>query len=279
MNTTSEDSIADLLSLLTSIVGTERPLAAFDIESTGVNPDNDRIVEVTIGRVEPQGTPIVFRSLVNPGCPIPKNASDIHGITDADVIDAPWFADVGARVWALLKGADLIGYNHRRFDVKIVAAECARVGLKDPCAGARLVDVCRIFHAREPRDLTGAMDFYLNADHAGAHGTTADVAATLRVLLAQFERYADLPKNIDQLDALNREPNWIDAEGKLAWLNGEPSLNFGKHKGASLRRVERSYLQWMTAQDWCPKDTKAVVLAALKGKYPAQPELPVGVEA
>lgn len=266
-------NIHSLLTVLAEALQITRPLAALDLETTGVNAEQDRIVEVTIGRIRPGAEAVVERFLVNPGVPIPATASAIHGITDEQVKDAPTFAAVAQRVCVLLRGADLIGFNHRRFDVRMIAAECQRVGLSDPCAGARLVDVCRIFHAREPRDLTGAVRFYCEDDHADAHGTTADVEATLRVLVAQFGRYEDLPRDLDALHALNREPSWIDQDGKLAWRDGAACLNFGKHAGTPLKSVERSYLTWVTNQEWCPADTRAVLKAALKGTYPTQPML------
>lgn len=262
--------IDDLLGSVAKALNITRPLAAFDLETTGVSVEQDRIIEITIGRVEPGRVPLVLRELVNPGRPIPKTASDIHGITDEAVKGKPAFSVIARMVAEMLAGADIIGYNHRRFDVALLAAECKRAGLKDPCEGARLIDVYRIFQKREPRDLAGAVRFYCGEDHAGAHGTTADVSATLQVLLAQFDRYGDLPRAIDELNALNRDPSWIDKDGKLAWQDGQACLNFGKYKGVPLKSADRSYLSWVVVQEWCQTDTKKLLTLAMRGTYPVR---------
>lgn len=269
MNTTHEDSIADLLKLAAQYLGITKALAAFDLETTGVNVEQDRIVEITVGRVEPVTFRTqVFRALVNPGRPIPPDATAVHAIGDADVANEPRFEALAPHVVAMLSGADLVGFNHRRFDVRMIAAECQRVGRPDPCAGARLVDVYRVFTQREPRDLSGAMRFYCGEDLTDAHGTNADVLATLRVMLAQFERYDDLPRDLDALHALNRDPTWVDQDGKIQWKNGEACLSFGKHAGVPLRHAERSYLDWVARQEWCPADTREILKQAVRGKYP-----------
>lgn len=178
------DTRAALSELLVDVARTlhiQRPLAAFDVESTGTNPELDRIVELTIGRIEPDLVTVqVLHTRINPGIPIPEEASAIHGITNADVADAPSFAKVARLVVSLLQDADLAGYNHRRFDVRLIGSELARVGLPTPCDNARMVDAQLIFFKREPRDLSAAHRLYYGEALEGAHGTTADVVATLR---------------------------------------------------------------------------------------------------
>ena len=138
-------AIEELLTTLATVLNPTRPIAVLDIETTGVNVEQDRIVEITVARfTSTTGNTESLHALVNPGRPIPKEASDIHGITDEQVKDQPTFAGVARQACLLLAGADLIGFRHRRFDVKLIAAECRRVGLPDPCAGARMIDACDI---------------------------------------------------------------------------------------------------------------------------------------
>jgi DNA polymerase-3 subunit epsilon len=268
MTTSPDTTLGDLLAIVARLLNIKRALAVLDLETTGVNPDLDHIVELTIARVEP-GTFAVqqLHTRVNPGVPIPVEASAIHGITDADVQDAPSFRTVAPLVLPLLAGADVVGFNHRRFDVRMIAAECKACDLLNPCEDARLIDVGLIFMKREPRTLEAAMRFFCGEDLEGAHGTTADVSATLRVLLAQFERYQDLSHDIDALDAIGRDPSSVDREGKIIWRGGKACLGFGKYQGVPLDVVAPSFLRWMVEKDF-PPDTKEIVRRALKGQYP-----------
>lgn len=277
--TADAPALAPLLRALAAVLDLRQPLAVLDLESTGVNPDVDRIVELTVGRIDPDNHVQAIYTRINPGVPIPAEATAVHGITDADVVDAPSFSKAAVPVAALLSGAVLVGYNHRRFDVRMIAAECARAGLDvNPCEGAALIDVGLIFMKREPRTLAAAMQFFCGEDHEDAHGTNADVVATLRVLLSQFERYPDLPRDIAALDAIGRDPSFIDRDGKIVWRGGKACIGFGKHQGVPLEIVERSFLAWMLDKDF-PADTKTIVRQALKGTYPEPPAQPVTPEA
>jgi DNA polymerase-3 subunit epsilon len=290
MTATPDTVLGELLRVVARLLVITKPLAVLDLETTGVNPDLDHIVELTIARVKP-GTFAVqqLHTRVNPGVPIPAEASAIHGITDADVQDAPSFRTVAPLVLPLLAGADLVGYNHKRFDVRMIAAEYKACDLLNPCEGAKLIDVGLIFMKREPRTLEAAMRFFCGQDLEGAHGTTADVNATLRVLLAQFERYPDLPHDVDALDAIGRDPSSVDREGKIIWRGGKACLGFSTHNGKSLqamiagctcrgvphmRNCPKGFLEWMLDKDF-PVDTKAIVRKALKGTYPVPPETAV----
>jgi DNA polymerase-3 subunit epsilon len=264
---TPHHNIAVLLRTVSELLQISRPLATFDLESTGVNPELDRIVQITVARIEPNGDITIDGTLVNPCVAIPPEASAVHGLTNELVKSAPAFKAIASRVYGLLEGADLIGYNHRRFDVRMVAAECKRVSLGDPCAGARLIDVGLIFMKREPRTLEAAMPFYCGVVHEDAHGTDADVEATLRVLLGQFDRYADLPHDIDALDALARDPSFVDRDGKIVWRNGEACIAFGKNQGVPLKQCDWGFFRWMLDKDF-PEDTKQIVRDAMSGKYP-----------
>lgn len=271
--------IPALLAQLATRIGATRPIVALDLETTGVNPETDRIVELTITRYTPStGLVSGLETRLNPLMPIPAESSAIHGITDADVAGCLTFKAVSARVFDLLHGVDLVGFNHRRFDTRVLAVQLAACGLPNPMAEARTIDASVIFQKREPRTLEAAVKFFCGREHEGAHGTTADVVATLEVLLAQLDRYDDLPRSIDALDALGRDPSWIDREGKIAWKGGRACINFGKYAGvelAHLVKVDQGFLLWLLGRDF-PADTKTIVRAALRGEYPVPPVQPVG---
>jgi DNA polymerase-3 subunit epsilon len=253
----------------------DRPLAVFDIEATGSTPRADRIVELAIVRLAPDGRRETHVMRVNPGMPIPPEVTQIHGITDADVANCPSFCQIAGKVQELLQGCDLAGYNVVRYDIPMLVEEFARCGVRFDLDGRRIVDAQRIFHRREPRDLTAALAFYCNELHLDAHGAEGDALATLRVLEAELERYADLPRDMAALDAYcnPRDASWVDREGRLKWVNGEVVLNFGKKKGTPLRHIIRDdpgFIKWMLRGDF-PRDTKEIVENAMAGTWPDPP--------
>ena len=253
----------------------DRPLAVFDIEATGVNPRSDRIVELAVVRLLPDKsrTTHVFR--VNPGIPIPPETTAVHGITDADVAACPPFVSIADEVVRIFEGADLCGYNVARFDIPMLEEELVRCGRKLNTDGRRIVDAQRIFHRREPRDLTAALAFYCGEMHLNAHGAEADVTATIRVLEGQFERYSDLPRDIDELDEYcnPRDPTWADKTGKLRWRGQELVLNFGRKKDTPLRELVKEdpgFIKWILRSDF-PRDVQEIVRNALAGNWPRPP--------
>ena len=228
----------------------DRPLVVFDIESTGLSVRDDRIIELAAVRVDPDGTETTKCWLLNPGVPIPAETTAIHGISDEIVKNCPTFADRAEEIWAFFENADLGGFNSDRFDVPCLEEEFARVGRNFGASQRRHVDVQRIYHRMEPRDLSAAVRFYLGRDHAGAHGAEADAKATFEVLRAQLEKYADLPKDTAALDEylVPHDPLNADRQGMLRWVNGELCVNFGKKKGEKLRDLfmrERNFLKWI----------------------------------
>lgn len=257
-----------------------RPLAVFDIESTGINPRTDRIVELAIIKLLPDNMRESHVMRLNPTIPIPPEATAIHGITDADVRSQPTFADRAKRIRDLLEGCDLGGFNIVRFDIPMLIEEFARCGEQIDLDKRRLVDAQRIFHMRERRDLAAALYFYCGEQHPDAHGAEADTLATIRVLEGQFSRYKDLPRSIEELDKLcnPRNPQWVDRMGKLKWLNGEVVINFGRKQDTSLRALaesDASFLNWMLKADF-PLDVREIVQNALRGEFPEPP--PAGEE-
>jgi DNA polymerase III subunit epsilon len=252
----------------------DRPLAFLDLETTGTDPAADRIVEVSVLRLDPDGSREGRTRRVHPGRPIPPEATAIHGIRDEDVRDAPEFRRVARALLDFLGESDLAGFNILRFDVPLLEREFRDSGLDLGLPRRRLIDAMAIFHRKEPRNLAAAVAFYLGREHAGAHGAEADVAAALDVLDAQLARYADLPRSVVDLDAWCRPPvsaDAADASGKFLWRSGELVLAFGKHQGRLLRdvaREHRDYLEWMLKQDF-PADARRIVEGALRGEPPA----------
>lgn len=247
-----------------------RPLVCFDLETTGIDPASDRIVEISILRVEPDGTRQTRTRRINPGRPIPKGATAVHGISDEDVADAPSFRQIARGLLEFLDGADLAGFNVARFDIPLLEREFRDCELNPGFDQCRVVDSMTIFHRMEPRDLSAATRFYLDREHTGAHGAEADVAASFEILEAQLARYEDLPDTVDALDAwLRRVPeNAADQSGKFVQEDGRVLFNFGKHKGKPLAEVAANapdYLQWILGSDF-PDDAKQFVRDALDGQ-------------
>ncbi len=233
----------------------DRPLVVFDTETTGTNARVDRIIEIACLRLRPGGGQDEWVRRVNPGIPIPPASTAIHGISDADVAGLPRFADVARDLAAFLDGCDLAGYNITGFDLPVLRTEFLRAGVPFEVLDRRLVDAQRIFFSREPRHLAAAARFYCDAEHAGAHGARADAEMTLRVLVGQLRRYEDLPREVGRLHdlfcaGLDRD---MDPEGRFRMVNGEPTVNFGKNRGRTLRdmsREEPGFLRWILKGDF-----------------------------
>lgn len=257
----------------------ENPLIVFDIESTGTSPRKDRIIELAAIRVNPDGSEDRQCWLMNPTVHIPEETTAIHGIADEDVADCPTFADKAEEILAFFAGCDLSGYNSDRFDVLCLEEEFARCGLAFGASQRKHVDVQRIYHKKEPRDLTAAVRYYCNRDHAGAHGAEADTQATLDVLKAQFAKYGDLPQSVAELDEwiAPHDPLNADRMGMLRWKDGELTVNFGKKKGESLKKLllnEPNFLKWMLKGDF-DSEVRMIVKDLLdNGRLPPAP--PVG---
>jgi len=252
----------------------EKPLIVFDLETTGVDTDRDRIVEIAAVKVLPDGSRESRRRLVNPGIPIPAGATAVHGITDEDVRDAPSFSKIAQGFLDFLGDGDLAGFNVARFDVPMLARELRDCGLDLNAGARRVIDAMTIYHRKERRDLSAAVKFFLGRDHEGAHSADADVDATLDVLEAQLARYDDLPNTVAELDRWQRNvpENAVDAGGKFVWENGVAVVAFGKHKGRSLEEMvkkHRGYLEWIRGADF-PEDAREIVQQALAGSFPTR---------
>jgi len=253
----------------------DRPLIVFDIEATGISTRTDRIIELAAIRIEPDGTETQGYWLLNPCVPIPEETTAIHGITDEVVRDCPTFNDKAFEIQRFFGDADLAGFNAGRFDIPMLVEEFTRAGIFFDADRRRLLDAQRIYHTREPRDLTAAVKFYCGDEHTDAHGAEADARATLNVLLGQFGRYPDLPLDMDALDRTFNplDPLNADRAGRLRWADGEIVVNFGKKKGLKLRDLvqrEPNFLKWIVKNDF-PPDTRQICENALAGIYPQPP--------
>src|SRR5690554_5909767 len=241
----------------------KNPLVFFDLETTGINITKDRIVEISLLKIYPNGKEELKSRLINPEMPIPAQATAIHGITDDDVKDCPTFRQVAKSLAEMLEGCDLAGYNSSRFDVPMLAEEFLRAGIDFDMSKRKFVDVQIIFHKKEQRTLEAAYAFYCNKKLDNAHSAETDTIATYEVLKSQLDRYPDLTNDIE---ALSREysssNNNVDLAGRMIYdEKGVELFNFGKHKGKPVMEVlknEPSYYAWMMDGDF-PLNTKQVL--------------------
>ncbi|MCR9164466.1 MAG: exonuclease domain-containing protein [Nannocystaceae bacterium] len=252
--------------------GLQRPLVFFDVEATGVDPANDRIVELSILRVGSEGVEPIRTWRVKPGIRIPVEATEIHGISNEDVDAAPTFEQIADEVLALIDDCDLGGFAIGRFDVRIVQSELVRAGRAFDVTTRRVLDAQVIYHRREPRNLAAALQFYRGKELEGAHGAAADTVASLEVFAGQLERYADLSLDVDALHELSASHNdaYCDQSRRFQWRDNEPVFNFGRLRGRSLRWVasdptERRYLR-VFLEGRFEDDAKAIVRDALQGR-------------
>jgi len=235
-----------------------KPLAFIDLETTGINLATDRIIEIAIVKVLSDGKRSVKRKLINPQIPIPKQSSDLHGITNEMVKDAPTFKEVAQELKQMLDGCDIAGYNSNRFDIPMLVEEFLRAEVDFDMKGRRLLDVQNIFHKMEQRTLSAAYKFYCNKILEGAHSAEIDATATHEILIAQLERYPDLGTSIDSVLKLIGEEPIVDFARRFIMENGIEIFNFGKYKGravAEVLRTEPQYYDWMMKGDF-PQYTK-----------------------
>ena len=236
----------------------KKPLAFIDLETTGVNPGTDRIVEIAIVKVLTDGTKSVKCKRINPGMPIPKSSSEIHGITDEMVKDEPTFKQVAQELKQMLDGCDFAGYNSNRFDIPLLMEEFLRADVDFDMKNRKLLDVQNIFHKMEPRTLTAAYKFYCSKSLDGAHSAEVDATATYEILEAQIKHYSDLGNNIDSILKVIGEDQVVDFARRFVMENGTEVFNFGKFKGRPVSEVlkaEPQYYDWMMKGDF-PQHTK-----------------------
>jgi len=238
------------------------PLIFFDLETTGINVASDRIVEISYLKVDLNGNETSRTYLVNPGIPIPKQASDIHGIKDEDVKDAPIFNELAKVLAREFEGCDLAGYNSTKFDIPLLAEEFLRAGVDIDLKKRKFVDVQVIFMKNEPRTLGAALKFYCEKELENAHSAEADTRATYEVLQAQLDRYSNLQNDITALAEFSSHNKNADFAGRIVFDDNDVEIfNFGKYKGRSVEEVlaqDPGYYGWMMNGDF-PLYTKKVL--------------------
>lgn len=236
----------------------KKPLAFIDLETTGTNLGTDRIIEIAIVKILPDGSRSIKRKVINPEIPIPKASSDVHGFTDEMVKDAPVFKQVAHELKQMLDGCDIGGYNSNRFDIPMLVEEFLRVGVDFDLKGRKLVDVQKIFHQMEQRTLSAAYKFYCNKTLDLAHSAEADATATYEVFQAQIARYPVLGTTVDTVLKAIGEDVIVDLARRFTLENGVEVFNFGKFKGrpvAEVLKAEPQYYDWMMKGDF-PQHTK-----------------------
>lgn len=237
----------------------ERPVVFFDLETTGTNILSDRIVEISAVKLMTDGSKVVKTVRVNPTIPIPAEASAVHHIYDADVADKPTFAAYAKSIAQFFSGCDIAGFNSNRFDVPMLDQEFERAGIDFDFSDVRFIDVQTIFHKKEPRTLVAAYKFYCDKNLEEAHSANADTMATVEVLLAQIERYPDLPRDIEALSKFACNNRQVDFCGRLIYDDqNREVINFGKYKGRlaeDVLRQDPGYLSWILKGDFT-KNTK-----------------------
>lgn len=230
-----------------------RPICFIDLETTGINVSTDRIVEIAIVKIGLDGTKQVKRRLVNPEMPIPKASSDVHGISDEMVKDAPTFKMLANEIKQFMEGSDIGGYNSNRFDVPMLNEEFLRAGISVDIESRKLLDVQKVFHMMEQRTLSAAYQFYCHKTLEDAHTAEADATATWEILEAQIERYPQIGNTLESIVKFTGEDEIIDFARRFIYENGIAVFNFGKHKGKPVVQVlkeEPQYYDWMMKGDF-----------------------------
>lgn len=241
-----------------------RPICFFDLETTGIDVAKDRIVEIAILKVFPNGNKESKTWLVNPTIPIPPQSTAVHGITNEKVANEPTFAQLSSQIYSMIKDSDLAGFNSDRFDIPLLAEELLRADVDFDMKNRVSVDVQTIFHKKEERTLSAAYKFYCNQTLENAHSAEADTNATYEILKAQLERYDDLDNDMKLLSEFTTRKKSVDFAGFIA-LNdkGQEIFTFGKHKGALVDDVlekEPGYFGWIQNAEF-PLYTKKVLTA------------------
>ncbi|MCD4793656.1 MAG: 3'-5' exonuclease [Bacteroidales bacterium] len=240
----------------------KKPIAFFDLETTGIDVSKDRIVEIAILKINPNQSTESKTMRINPTIPIPKEVTKIHGISDEDVKDAPTFKQEAKNIARFIEGCDLAGYNSNKFDIPLLAEEFLRADVDFSLKNRNFIDVQVIFHKKEQRTLTAAYKFYCKKELEGAHGAEADTNATYEVLQAQLDMYDDLENDIEALSKISYHKKSADLVGRIVYnKKGEEVFAFGKHNGKTVEEVlekDPGYFAWMLNADF-PLYTKKVL--------------------
>ncbi|RCS28162.1 3'-5' exonuclease [Polaribacter sp. WD7] len=239
-----------------------KPIVFFDLETTGVNIGSDRIVEISILKVFPNGNKESKTWLVNPEIEIPQEATDVHGITNEQLVTEPTFKELAPKVNKMIADADLAGFNSNRFDIPLLAEELMRAGIDFDMNNRKAIDVQVIFHKKEQRTLSAGYQFYCGKELEGAHGAEADTNATYEILLAQLEKYDDIENSVDALSEFSTHGKRADFAGFILMNEDDQEIfSFGKYKGRTVEEVLKEnpgYNNWIQNADF-PLYTKKVL--------------------
>jgi DNA polymerase-3 subunit epsilon len=236
----------------------KRPIIFFDLETTGTDHVRDRIVEIALVKIMPDGKRERYVKRVNPLMPIPESSSAIHGIKDEDVKDCPSFKQIAHGLYDWMKHCDLGGYNSSKFDIPLLAEEFLRAGINVDFTERLMVDVQQIFFKMESRSLSAAYNFFCQKQLENAHSAEADILATIEILEAQLDRYTDLTNDVKTLHDFTGGDEFVDYARRIVMKDGQPTFNFGKHKGRKVEDIfnaEPQYYDWMMQADF-PLHTK-----------------------
>ena len=240
----------------------KRPLVFFDLETTGINISKDRIVEIALLKILPDGNKESKKLLVNPEIPIPKEVTKVHGIDDEKVANQPNFKTLAPQIEKFIEGCDLAGFNSNRFDIPLFAEEMLRAGRDFDMKGRFSVDIQNIFHKKERRTLSAGYQFYCGKTLENAHSAMADATATYEILLKQLEKYDDLVPSVDELSEFSTQRKTVDLAGFVGENEaGKAVFNFGKYKGQSVTKVfekDQGYYSWLQKADF-PLYTKKIL--------------------
>lgn len=240
----------------------KKPIIFFDLETTGTNTISDRIVEISMIKIMPNGEEQERTIRINPEMPIPPEATAVHHITDEDVANCRTFKMIAKDLATTFTGCDIAGFNSNKFDIPMLAQEFARAGVSFDFTRPRFIDVQTIFHKKEQRTLVAAYKFYCNKDLTEAHSASADTRATYEVLKAQLDRYDDLPNDMEALSEYSSQNRNVDLAGRIIYNDERKEvINFGKHKGRFVEDVLRTdlgYYDWMMKGDF-PQNTKDIL--------------------
>ncbi|MBS1687200.1 MAG: 3'-5' exonuclease [Bacteroidetes bacterium] len=231
----------------------KRPIVFFDLETTGTDHAKDRIVELAFVKLNPDGRRDSYVKRLNPGIPIPASVTAIHGIKDEDVKDAQMFKHIAHELYEWIKNCDLGGYNSSKFDLPLLAEEFLRAGINVDFTERHMIDVQQIFFKMEARTLSAAYNFYCNKTLENAHSAETDILATIEVLEAQLDRYADLGTEVKALHDFTNTEQYVDYARRIQLKDGHPVFNFGKYKGRKVEEIftiEPQYYDWMMQADF-----------------------------
>lgn len=239
-----------------------KPIAFIDLETTGLDIAKDRIVEISILKIEIDGKKQSLTQRINPEMSISKESTEIHGISNKDVENEPTFREMAPKIRDFISNADLAGFNSNKFDIPLLVEEFLRVEVDFNVDKRKLIDVQNIFHKMEKRTLEAAYKFYCDKNLANAHSAEADVTATFEVLEAQLVRYQDLEGTAAFLHEFSSMKNTVDLAGRIVYNDsGEEVFNFGKYSGKKVSEVfekDPSYYSWIMNADFT-MDTKRVL--------------------